>query len=1005
MPVTSESTRVFISSTYLDNKERRELVRKAVEMAGMVAVGMETFPATDRPTVEECKRRAADCDVFVGIVAHRYGWEPEAQEAGQEKSITWLEYEAAREAKLSCLMFQIDRDLPDSKLEMDDPPDIWGKQAKLDRFKALFASHQMPARFSENTLHGVVLHSLNEWRERQGTGAESAEPPPHRPERLPDADLATELASYRKASLEEHGSIAIAGFKTRLRVPIDLQEMYVPLRAMIDLRGSGESHFADARDADCKLREGACGDLNHGEVALTEAFGCAQMLNRRGLVILGDPGSGKTTHLKRLLIWCLREGPQTLGLDPDLVPVFLPLRRLETVETTIDRFIEGQIDAQLGLAPGFGKRLLGRGKLLLLFDGLDEVADPTRRAKVADWIERVSMAHSECVPVVTCRFAGYGVQGADHAEVRLGPKFLELHVRPMDTEQRDTFVRNWYRIVETGLATDQTKALQRAQEQADALIAALATRDFRTTRVAEMISNPLLLANLCLVHRDRGILPKGRGRLYDECVDVLLERWRENKNLPVSVTAEQGRRALQPAAAWLHEENGRTRASAAELAPVLAPALKAVRWTGGDAATFLQTVRDESGLLTGWGPDQFGFMHLGFQEYLAACELRRRALEPGGDADKVYAELASHFGDSWWQEVLLLLVGMGNPSLFEPLMRTVVSRPGFAQASELRGMLLEEVAEVSPKPFVELLEKKPGRDQELWARQRVALEMLDQMGAKAEIAELEKKLAGHPDPMIRARFERPRIAVPSNEILVTEKGGIELVPIPGGTFTMGSPKNEVGRYDDEGPQHQVTLSPFWLGRYPVTNEEYGRFLAETPNVKPPEYWADRRFNQARQPVVGVSWDDAAAFATWAGGRLPTEAEWEYACRAGTTTATYAGDLKNDNRDSVLDDIAWYRANSGGQLPVVGKKKGNPWGLHDLLGTVYEWCGDGFGPYPNEPVTDPVGPRFADVGRRVVRGGSWDDGVWGTRSANRVGVQPGDRFYSLGFRFSRGRPSQ
>jgi hypothetical protein len=144
-------------------------------------------------------------------------------------------------------------------------------------------------------------------------------------------------------------------------------------------------------------------------------------------------------------------------------------------------------------------------------------------------------------------------------------------------------------------------------------------------------------------------------------VDVLLERWREGKNLPVNVTAEQGRRALQPAAAWLHEVSGRTRASAAELSPVLEPALKAVRWTGGDGTAFLCTVRDESGLLTGWGPDQFGFMHLGFQEYLAACELRRRALEPGGDAETVYADLAGRFGDSWWQEVLLLLVGGGQP--------------------------------------------------------------------------------------------------------------------------------------------------------------------------------------------------------------------------------------------------------------------------------------------------------------------------------------------------------
>jgi formylglycine-generating enzyme required for sulfatase activity len=605
--------------------------------------------------------------------------------------------------------------------------------------------------------------------------------------------------------------------------------------------------------------------------------------------------------------------------------------------------------------------------------------------------------------VVTCRFAGYGVQGGDHAEVRLGAKFLELHVRPMDQDQRDSFVRNWYRLVEIGLATDEAWALRHATEQADALIAALATRDFRTTRVAEMISNPLLLANLCLVHRDRGVLPKGRGRLYDECVDVLLERWREGKDLPVNVTAEQGRRALQPAAAWLHEQSGRTRASAAELAPVLAPALKAVRWTGGDGAAFLRTVRDESGLLTGWGPDQFGFMHLGFQEYLTACELRRRALEPGGDAGKVYADLASRFGDSWWQEVLLLLLGMGNPSLFEPLLREVVAQAAFAQASALRGMLLEEAAEVSTKPFVELLRRRAGRDRGLWQRQRVALEMLEQMGAKAELGELAKTLAKHPDPMIRLWLERERIAARLEGMVVTDQGGVELLPIPGGTFTMGAPDNHVGWYDDEDPRHQVTLSPFLLGRYPVTNEQYGRFLADNPKVKPPEYWADRRYNQARQPVVGVSWHDAVAFATWAGGRLPTEAEWEYACRAGTTTATYAGDLKHEEKDPVLDEITWYGVNSGGQLPAVGQKRANAWGLYDMLGTVWEWCADWYGPYTAEDQTDPTGPASGRV--RVLRGGSWDNQARFCRSAYRSGRRPGGRNRNLGFRLASGQSGQ
>jgi formylglycine-generating enzyme required for sulfatase activity len=1004
MAAYSPGIRVFISSTYLDNKARRDLVRGAIEQVGMVAVGMETFPASDRPTVAECQRRSANCDVLVGIVAHRYGWEPVGQEPGQEKSITWLEYEAAKAAGRPCLMFQIDPDLPMAKSDMDAPPDTWTKQAKLDQFKAQFSGSQMPALFRENTLQAAVLHALGEWQKCKQSKTEPKEAvTTPRGTGGSDGDVfANELADYRAAILEEHGTIAIAGFKTRLRVPIDLKELYVPLRGMIDLRGSGESCFADATDAERKLCAHADGGQN--EVALTEAFARAAERHRRGLVILGDPGSGKTTHLKRLLIWCLDKdkGPASLGLDANLVPVFLPLRRLEDLETTIDRFIEGQIDEQVGLVPGFGKRLLARGGLLLLFDGLDEVADPTRRAAVTRWIERVFTSHPNCVPVVTCRFAGYGGQGGDRDEVRLNAKFLELHVQPLDPEQRNMFVRNWYRIVETGLAPDQSKALQHAQERADALIAALDTRDFRTTRVAEMISNPLLLANLCLVHRDRGVMPKGRSRLYDECVYVLLERWREAKNLPMNVTAEQGRRALQPAAAWLHEENGRTRASAAELAPVLEPALKAVRWTGGDSTAFLRTVRDESGLLTGWGPDQFGFMHLGFQEYLTACELRRRALEPGGDADKVYVDLAGRFGDSWWQEVLLLLVGVGNPSLFEPLMRKVVAQPAFAAASALRGMLLEEAAEVSPAPFVELLGQPPGRDAGLWQRQRAALEMLEQIGAKAELALLRKKLANHPDPQIRLWLDRQHIVARLDGIAVTEKGGIELLPIAGGTFMMGSPDKEVGRLDDEGPQHEVTLSPFLLGTYPVTNEEYGRFLADNPQVKPPEYWADRKYNQARQAVVGVSWDDAVAFATWAGGRLPTEAEWEYACRAGTTTATYAGDLKDTMKDSVLDDIAWYSANSGGQLPVIGQKKGNTWGLHDMLGTVWEWCADWYRQYQDGPVTDPIGPRSGGVRLRVVRGGSWDNYARYARSAGRGGYELGDRFYFLGFRVARGR---
>jgi predicted NACHT family NTPase len=339
---------------------------------------------------------------------------------------------------------------------------------------------------------------------------------------------------------------------------------------------------------------------------------------------------------------------------------------------------------------GFGARLLQRGRLLLLFDGLDEVVDRDERAEVSRWVQSAVRPHSNCVPVVTCRFAGYG--GA----ARLGPEFLELHLRPLTREQSEAFIRNWYRIVETGLAPEPAQGERLAQDRADELITRLREPEYRGARLVEMTRNPLLLANLCLVHRDPGELPHGRARLYSECIDVLLELWRESKGISANVTADIGRRVLQPAALWLHAEDERTRASADDLAPVIEPALKLVQWRGGTAQDFLRTVRDESGLLTGWDQEEYGFMHLGFQEYLAASEIRRLHSEDEGD---VLAELATHYGQSWWQEVILLLLAQGNPSVFVPFMRQVVGRPQFATAPvELLSFILADAAELSEVP-------------------------------------------------------------------------------------------------------------------------------------------------------------------------------------------------------------------------------------------------------------------------------------------------------------------
>ncbi|MFN7952186.1 MAG: SUMF1/EgtB/PvdO family nonheme iron enzyme [bacterium] len=247
--------------------------------------------------------------------------------------------------------------------------------------------------------------------------------------------------------------------------------------------------------------------------------------------------------------------------------------------------------------------------------------------------------------------------------------------------------------------------------------------------------------------------------------------------------------------------------------------------------------------------------------------------------------------------------------------------------------------------------------------------------------------------------------------------------IPPGRFWMGSPEGEAGRWEDEGPRHLVTLSRgFWLGETPCTQALWEAVTGKNPS----------EFKSPTRPVEQVSWNDCQRFLARLDEavpgfvpRLPSEAEWEYACRAGTETATYAGDLEilGERNAPLLDPIAWYGGNSGkgfdlkkgfdssdwpekqydhrraGTRPV-GEKAPNPWGLRDMLGNVYEWCSDGYGPYAPGAVQDPAGP--AEGSLRVLRGGSWLSHAEYVRAAHRIRGGPDARDGYLGFRLARGQ---
>lgn len=309
------------------------------------------------------------------------------------------------------------------------------------------------------------------------------------------------------------------------------------------------------------------------------------------------------------------------------------------------------------------------------------------------------------------------------------------------------------------------------------------------------------------------------------------------------------------------------------------------------------------------------------------------------------------------------------------------------------------------------------------------------------------RAAGLPPPRYLLRYGLAPGCEPTGEVVTIED--VEFVVIGPGIFRMGSdalldregddwwygqgftrgdlvgrltgglglPGGKAPKYSVEMPVHWVEFSRgFAIARTEVTNESYRRFLEANPGTKKPEYWADEDFNAPMQPVVGVSYEEAERYCAWLAElsgrevRLPSESEWEAACRAGSGSEYAFGDDEAD-----LPEYAWFSENSAGRAHAVGTKRANAWGLFDLHGNVWEWCADAWHDSYRltTKVTGPDGrPRTVVVGRapsngnaweeggsplRVIRGGCWYYSARYCRSAYRLRWHPGLRYDSLGFR--------
>ncbi len=785
--------------------------------------------------------------------------------------------------------------------------------------------------------------------------------------------------------------------------------------------------------------------LARGEAAERDArrLSALEQLNRHNrLVLLGDPGSGKTTFVNFVVMCLAGEAlsrgdvnlalltsplPDDEGQDQEegqpwehgpLLPVRVILRDLaarglpppgqRATAEHLWRFIAADLEAAAldDCVPQLRRELLERDGLLLL-DGLDEVPEAgRRRTQIKQAVEDFAAVFSRCRVLVTSRTYAYQKQ-----DWRLNG-FAETVLASFSAGQVRRFVDRWYAHIAAlrGLHPDD------AQGRAELLKRAI----FGSDRLGGLAERPLLLTLMASLHAWRGgSLPEKREELYADTVDLLLDWWES----PKTVRDAQGKVVvLQPSLAeWLKVDREKVRGLLNELAYQAHAAQLDLAGTAdvpeGDLVgglmrlsqnpdvrpgRLVEYLSQRAGLLLPRGVGVYTFPHRTFQEYLAACYLTDH------DYPDLVARLARQDPDRW-REVTLLAGAKATrgmaPAIWllaealcyrEP--KAPESGPADALGAHLAGQALVETAG---------LERVGERDRAKVARVRSWLVHILESG---ELPAVERVTAGD----VLAQLGDPRFR--ADAWYLPDEPLLGFVEVPPGLFLMGSDKaRDQDAWDDELPQHTVELPVYYVARYPVTHAQYWAFVQATGHKPPtadidaewPYEWRGGRPSPQllNHPVVLVMWYDAVEYCRWLTERLrgwegtpeplatllrvgaprwqvrlPTEAEWEKAARGTEGRLFPWGDRPDPDRANYADTGI-------GATSAVGCFPGgaSPYGVEDLSGNVWEWTRSLYRDYPYDPADGRE--ELRGKGFRVLRGGSFGGGGGGLRCAARYRLLP------------------
>ncbi|RIK35857.1 MAG: hypothetical protein DCC55_29010 [Chloroflexi bacterium] len=859
---------------------------------------------------------------------------------------------------------------------------------------------------------------------------------------MPAVDRETALGRYLQHVIGRNRYLHLQGIRSGGRlVQIELDRIYVRLRATQQRLVEAEERWlaAEATLAPGEgqrvrgLRQGGEAHLVTETVTVTVEEALAAHMR---LVVLGDPGSGKTTLLRYLTLLYARDLAEAtavvqskLAAEPARLPILLPMRQVAGyLQKYADESVEGHVrlleflvrslgEERIHVPADFFDEWLGSGRAALLLDGLDEVADPDLRRRVARVVERFTLAYPDCRYVVTSRIVGYS--GA----ARLGEGYAVTTVRDFSLADVREFLTQWHRMLAVAQMGGSESAEGYAAAQTQQLVEAITGNE----RIRELAINPLMLTVIAMVHRDRVKLPDRRAELYAEAVDVLLGKWEEAKGvqepaiLPEQPFETNDKRLLLEHVALAMHEAGQKEIDAGELEALLATLFDAItgerRASESAVARFLAVIQERTGLLVARGEGVYAFSHLTFQEYLVARAVAGR--------DDYVAYTLGHTADPWWREVILLSAGYLSTQSKERTARLIRAIADQAQEPEPYHNLVlaaECLRDVGGSRVETELEQRIQRQlhteletatiRERFGPFRVTVgpkmtSMLLKINHRYPLFRVFRQLLGIKGPTgigYRSVVSR-RIAAAIALVRINGQnywtmpyGEPNWIMIPAGEFWIGK----------DNLVHRLHLATYLISPVPITNTQYYRFTQATGHSAP-IFWDDDRppKEQESHPVVGIDWSDAIAYCRWLSHVtnkvicLPSEAQWEKAARGDQDKRKYPWGNENAPNRCNYRDLRLLSTTPVGVFPSGA----SPYGCLDMAGNVYEWTRSIWGKtyekpdfgYPYDPFDGRENLDVDETVLRVIRGGSFGSDSEYIACAHRERPKPDHRNDGLGFR--------